>query len=364
MQNERPLALIHSEPLLDTLLQLAAAAGCELMCAPDAMATRRREWQAAPLVLLDEHTARECAEAGLPRRPGVIVLATGDPPEPLWQQAVEIGAEQVISLPAKETWLINALADATDRPAPTAGRVLAVLGGRGGAGASVLSAALALTATKRGSPALLIDCDPLAAGLDQLLGAEGEPGLRWPDLHVGGGRVTASALRAALPGRAAGGPGFAVLSCDRTGNGPDQEALAAVIDAGRRAGDTVICDLPRQVSPVTDVATDRADLAVLVVPAEIRASTGGRLIASRLRERGTRVGVVVRGPAPSRLRAQEIAEAVNAPLLAALRSDVRLPANVDRGIFATRLSRNLRTTADTVLDAITPQLTQPIGGTS
>ena len=61
------------------------------------------------------------------------------------------------------------------------GAAVAVVGGCGGAGASVLAAALAVTAVRHGGRALLVDCDPLGGGLDLVLGAEHVAGLRWPD---------------------------------------------------------------------------------------------------------------------------------------------------------------------------------------
>lgn len=359
MNTDRPLTAINSEPLLDALLQLAAAAGCELERVPD-VAAARRGWSEAPLVLLDEQAAAACARADLPRRPGVTVLSSGDPPDTLWPQALAVGAEHVLQLPADEARLVGLLADATDRPAPTPGRVFAVLGGRGGAGASVLAGTLALAAARRGTGALLVDCDALGGGIDLLLGAETEVGLRWPELRIGGGRVPASALRSALPGRGSGRARLAVVSCDRAGPGPEPEALAAVIDAGRRAGDTVVCDLPRQPCPVADTAVDRADLAVLVVPAEVRAAAGARRIAARLRDRGVRVASVVRGPAPGGLAAEEIGAAIGIPMLAAMRPESGLARAIDRGAFELKPRGPLGVAADAVLDAVLFPTT-PIG---
>ncbi|HKN95879.1 MAG TPA: hypothetical protein VJX10_02085, partial [Pseudonocardiaceae bacterium] len=149
MDTEHPLAVLHDEPILDQTVQLAAVAGCTLDSAPDVVAARRR-WAEAPLVLLDADAVAACVDAGLPRRTGVVVLCSGEPPPELWQQALAIGAERVLSLPAGESWLLSAFADATDRPAAVLGRVVALLGGRGGAGASVLAAAVALTALRSG----------------------------------------------------------------------------------------------------------------------------------------------------------------------------------------------------------------------
>ena len=66
--------------------------------------------------------------------------------------------------------MVAALSDADDDAGPTRARgaVIAVIGGRGGAGASVFATALAHSATE----ALLVDLDPWGGGIDLLLGAE------------------------------------------------------------------------------------------------------------------------------------------------------------------------------------------------
>lgn len=351
MHTDRPLALLTDEPLLDSALQLAAVAGCPVDRAADIVAARRR-WGDAPLVLLDGAAVRACVEARLPRRSGIVVLCGADAPADIWRQALAVGAEKVLSLPSGESWLLSAFADAADRPAPAAGHVVAVLGGRGGAGASVLAAALALTVLRQGRGALLVDGDPLGGGLDMVLGAEWEAGLRWPELRIQGGRVPVSALRSALPGRTSGNARLAVVSCDRDGPGPEPDAMTAVIEAGRRAGDVVVCDLPRHLSPAACAALDRADLAVLVVPAEIRACAAASRVAVRLREHGARVGAVVRGPAPGGLQATDIARTVGAQLLAAVRPEPHLSNALELGNFRPRARGPLVAAAKAILAAL------------
>jgi secretion/DNA translocation related CpaE-like protein len=325
------LVMMSDPELLDAVLRLAAAAGCELhRCVDPTQA--RRQWTDAPLVLLDTPAVERCVRAGLPRRGGVVVAVRGEPPAAVWRQAVSIGAEHVISLPDAESWLVAALTEAAEGR-HRSGAVLAVIGGRGGAGASVLAAAVAVTAVRDGERVLLVDCDPLGGGLDLVLGAEDLDGLRWPDIGVGGGRVPAPALHAALPapvvGRAAGELG--VLSCDRSPQGPSPGAVTSVIGAGRRAGEIVVCDLPRYPTEAAVAALAAADLTVLVVPADVRSCAAGTRVAAVLAEHGGAVRLVVRGPAPGGIDAEEVARALGLPLLVAMRPEPGLARSLERG---------------------------------
>lgn len=326
--DQRCLIMADEPELLDALLRLAAAAGVEVQRVADA-ADARRWWAGAPMVLLECDAARRCADAGLPRRDGVVLVARGRPPDRVWQAAVAVGAAEVVTLPDAEAWLVSALADSMDgsssgRP----GAVVAVVGARGGAGASTLAAATAVAAVRRGAGALLVDCDPLGGGLDLLVGAEQEPGLRWPELSVADGRVRAGALHAALP-RACGG--LAVLSCARTPHGPGRTAVTAVLEAGRRGGDVVVCDLPRYPTEAALAALAGTDLVVLVLPSDLRSCAAGGRVAQVLAEHCGAVELVVRGPSPGGITAAEAARSVGLPLLAAMRPDGALDRGTERG---------------------------------
>ena len=328
----RGLVMTSDAELLDAMLRLAAAAGCELHRVVDA-AQARALWAGAPLVLLDMIAAERCAAAGLPRRGAVVVVARGEPTSDLWRHAVAIGAEHVVTLPDGEGWLVAALAEAAEGEQGF-GAVLAVVGGRGGAGASVLAAAVAVTAVRDGGRALLVDCDPLGGGLDLVLGAEDLGGLRWPDIDVGGGRVPATALHAALPAPVVAGRGsgeLGVLSCDRSDHGPAPAAVASVLDAGRRAGETVVCDVPRYPTEAAVTALAAADLTVLVVPADVRSSSAAARVAAVIAEHGGTPRLVVRGPSPGGVDAAEIARALALPLLAAMRPEPGLARALERG---------------------------------
>ncbi|MFL6141865.1 MAG: septum site-determining protein Ssd [Labedaea sp.] len=345
------MALVEDDALLDDVLKLAAAAGCAVERVPDAAAARAR-WNDAPLVVLDRNGVRACRQLGLGRRGSVVAVCAEPPPTELWQDAVLLGAERVIELPEGEAWLVGVLADVAEGTAGDRGRVLAVLGARGGAGASVFAAAVGLTVLRDGDHTLLIDCDPLGGGLDLVLGAESESGLRWPDLRLKAGRVAASALHSALPGRSRGTARLTLLSGAREGVGPEPDAVAAVLDAGKRAGETVICDLSREFGPAAGAALDRADLAVIVVPAEVRSCVGGKLIGRRLAERGVTARLIVRGPAPGGLRTSEVVDAVGLPLLTAMRPEPRLALCLERGEFRSRRGGPLAAAARATVRAL------------
>jgi secretion/DNA translocation related CpaE-like protein len=343
------LALISEETVLDDLLRLAAAAGCEIERVAD-LAALRAGWQGAAVILLDPGSLETVARAGVPRRSRVLLACGSEPTATTLQAALSLGVERVVHLPNEEDWLVGALADVVDRPAGAIGQTVAVLGARGGAGASVFAAAAACTASKSGRPTLLVDCDPLGGGLDVLLGVEDESGLRWPDVRLTSGRLAASALRSALV--EAGRHGPAVLSCSRDGGGPTAEAVAAVIEAGARSGSLVLCDLPRTLSATAEATLQRADLAVVVVPAEVRACGAARGLLASLAERGVRTGIVVRGPAPGGLRAPDVAEALQVPLLAEMRAEPGLDRLLERGRFVPKARGPLATATGAVLRAL------------
>jgi len=350
-EQHRPLVVMQDEALLDEVLRLAAAAGCEVEVAPDPPAARG-SWLRAPQVLVDGTALQAGLRGQVPARSGVALVCRGQPPDDCWRSAFTAGVEQVLTLPEDEQSLMALLAEVVDGPPAGDGRVLGVVGGRGGAGASVFAAAVAVESARRGEDALLVDCDALGGGIDLLLGAEHDGGLRWPDVSVRGGRVSMQSLRSALPRLTCGGGSLVVLSCAREGAGPSAQGVAAVVDAGVRAGHTVVCDLPRELDAVGWEVVDRADLLAVVVPAEVRATAAAMRVVERLSGRARRVGVVVRGPAPAALPEAAVVEALGVEPLAVMRAEPRLARRTECGEFGPRPGGPLARAAQDVLSAL------------
>ncbi|MFI8348961.1 septum site-determining protein Ssd [Streptomyces sp. NPDC085596] len=329
----RPLIVTEDAALLDDLLRLCAAAGATPEVhhgVPD----HGGGWDGAPLVLVGDDAARRVR--GAARRRGVVLVGRDQDDPDVWKRAVGIGADHVLMLPDGEQWLIDRIADVAEgvgRPALTVG----VIGGRGGAGASTLACALAVTSAHQGLRTLLVDADPLGGGLDVLLGGESAEGLRWPAFAASRGRVGGGALEESLPELHA----LRVLSWDRGDCvAVPPQAVRAVLAAARRRGGTVVVDLPRRLDDGVAEALAQLDMAVLVVPAELRALAAAGRVASAMGMVVRDLRVAVRGPYAPGLDEDEVARLLGLPLIGTVpvepallrpRSTARPPGAAGRG---------------------------------
>jgi secretion/DNA translocation related CpaE-like protein len=313
-RRNRPLLLTTDTELLDDLLGLAAAAGVAVDVAIEPAACRPL-WTDAPLVLMGADVAPGLPSARLEPRPGVLLVARGSPEE-LRELAATAGADEIVGLPSGEAVLLDLLADVAE-PA-TRARVIGVIGGRGGAGASVLAAGIALTAAARG-PAWLVDLDPLGGGSDAGLGAELRIGARWSDLGVLTGRLSPGALRSAVPEV----HGVAVVATTYPAEELAPEAVRTVLSAAGRGPGTVVVDLARHRTAARDAAIATLDELLVVVPSEIRAMLAAGRILGALGSTPAAPRVVVRrttGALPTR----EVLRGVGLPFAGELPDESRV----------------------------------------
>lgn len=356
-----PTVLLASadDLLLDDLLRLAAAAEVTPRVEHDLLGLRRN-WQTAVLIVVGQDLAEPLARTQPPRRPGVLLAARAPTtsarlpplmPTPIgapdtYRHALAIGAEGAFVLPADEAELSTKLSDALDGGTRTA-ITLAIVGGCGGAGATTLAAAVAVTAGRRGLRSMLIDGDPLGGGIELVLGTEHYEGSRWPALLNAAGRVSASALRAALPSV----DGLAVLSWDRSDvTALPPEAMRSVLGAAQRSSDLVVVDLPRRPDPASEEAFVRATSTLVVVPRDVRSCAAAARLVAPLRQVAHDLRVVAREPGLNGLSALDVADHLSLPLAAKLGYERDLPSVLDDGRFDPRPRSALGRAANEVLD--------------
>lgn len=303
--------LISADPLLvDDVRRLAAAAGARLDVTADVDAAARA-WAVAPVVLVGADLLPTVADAAPARRSEVHVVDREEPPESAFRPAVRIGAESVVGLSTGGSWLVELLTDVSDG-VESAGATIGVVGGSGGVGGSVLAAALAAGAAS-GGPSLVVDLDPLGAGIDCLLGAEAEDGIRWDALVASTGRLGARSLRDALPQR----DGVSVLSfADPRPSEVPAYAVREVISAARRGFAVVVLDVPRHGGELLTEVLSRCDAVVLATTLSVPAVRA----ASRVREQlpSAVPAVVVTRGSPAGVSPEDAAALLELPLLHAM----------------------------------------------
>lgn len=218
--------------------------------------------------------------------------------------------------------------------------VLVVVGACGGVGTSTFAALLARQRAAVGSRVALVDLDHGHGGVEVLLGIESRPGARWSDLHGVRGTLSAQDLDGVLPRW----EGVEVLSAGRDGGPPPTPAVRTVWSALVAGCRTVVADVPARMLRDGDVPDDRRVITGVAGSVE-RASRSDLLLVTGQDVVGVAAGLGVRsaiGPGRAqlvlrrrrgaRLAPEEVAEALELPLLAMLPHDRGLAGATDRGL--------------------------------
>lgn len=338
----RVLCISADVVLGDDVQRLAAAAGVSVHLVPDALSAVTW-WSSADLVLVDVAALRQMRALSLPRRPRVVAVTRTTETQQTWRDAVAVGVQTVVTLPAGEAWLLDAVARSGQRDAARA-PVVAVVGGRGGAGASVLTAALARTAAMEDLHCYALDLDPGGCGLQATMGADRLEGVGWHDLGSAIGRIPADVLREELPMIG----GVRILTWTQPGTPlPLPGVVASLLDAASRDADIVLVDLARWflLTSATEetLAVEvlaRTDVVLVVCSADVRsAAAAGRLLGSPTLAGVRQLGLVVRGPAPGALTGEDIAEALGVRLVAAMASEPGIDRIMEDGLPPGRARR-------------------------
>lgn len=327
---------VSTDALLgDDVQRLAAAAGVAVHTVPDALSAVTW-WSTADLVLVDVANLRQVGALSFPRRPGVVALTRARETPQMWRDAVAAGVQTVVTLPAGEDWLLAAVAHAGQRESVRA-PVVVVIGARGGAGASVLTASLARTAVLEELHCYALDLDSGGCGLQATMGLDHVPGVGWHDLGRAVGRIPTDVLRRELPVI----DGVRVLTWTQPGTPlPMPGVAASIVDAASRDADLVVVDLARWLlltaNPDSTLAAEvlaRADMVLVVCPADVRSATAARRLLSTPSLAGvSQLGLVVRGPAPGALTGQDVAAALGIRLVASMSAESGIDRAMEDGL--------------------------------
>lgn len=308
----------------------------------------------ASAVVLGADAVARVALLGRSRTPVVVVAAPADLTE-VWPCALAVGADDVIVPGVRgdlSAWL-RALG-----PAGSPRGAVTVVGGRGGAGATTAAVALSRAMAVARGACVLLDADPWGGGIDLALGAEAVPGARWPDVADLVGPDAVRWLVPALPLV----DGVSVLSHGRPGHAgrpgppaPLSDTVAGVLDACLASGRPVVIDLARRPDAVAAAVLARTRTLVVVVPAEVRACAAAACVVDTVAQAVTDVRLLVRGPSPAGLEAEDVAAAVGVPAFAEVRPEPGLAAALDRGDQVAGSGRSpLRRWASALVDSLQP----------
>jgi len=283
----------------------------------------RRQWRSARLILLGEDLVPLVADASLPRSDHLHLVVAE--PDTWWRTAVDVGASGVLRLDDEAAGVatVGAALDAHRE-----GCGIAVVGGRGGVGATTLAVALGLTAARRRLSAVVVDADPWGPGVDLVAGTERVEGLRWSTLAATAGRVSPGSLAGALPVHR----DLATIGWDVHDDAPVlPDSAGSVWAAATRAFDLVVVDQ----AVGGDDAWSRqvlggSALTVLVVADDVTGVASARRRAAWLRPRSAMLAAVV-AQRPGGLGAHGVAEVVGVPVVARIRPDRTVRTAIDQG---------------------------------
>lgn len=332
-----PVIVAVADPTLHPeALHAVAATGREVVDTLDPREIIKLAHRASAL-LIDSVTAEHAATVrGRPRT--IFLAASAEQAD--YKLALRAGAEDVFVLPGQAPELLSALGR-EDRAKEGAGKTLALMGAAGGVGCSVLAAAVA---ARQGS-AVIVDAQPQSGGIDLLLGIEDAPGLRWSDLPSDTSRVLAHDLLEGLP---ATPEGVRVLTSARNSdNGVNAQAVADVL-ACLGSSAFVVVDSPTH-GEIFEAVAGACDGAVLVVPAEVRATASAFSLGETLRKQRVATAAVLRHRSWSGMDLEDVEELSKLDVLAECANIRGLSKTIELSGMPATLPRPLGTAAGAVL---------------
>lgn len=252
-----------------------------------------------------------------------VFILTGQDMSYVDEEAIRHGAtgylvKQSLKTDALAKSLLDAIAARTgestgkrERPVPgqRAGRLVAMVGAKGGVGTSTVVANVAAALRTRAASVLAVDMRGGPGSLAELLDTEPGPGLGSLRL-VDPAQLDAPRIEAALTGNRAGVRLLAAPSSPVDCGDIEAATAKAVCEAAVRLADVVVVDLPGGASAATREVLAAADLAVVVTDRDPLSLSAARGLVSLLKmwQLSEPIGSVVvsKGSLPDARSATEI----------------------------------------------------------
>ena len=280
--------------------------------------------------------------------PGRTILATGPALAPdLLIEGMRSGIGEYLPSPVSAHDLADALRRAGRRvgrgyAAPTVGRLLTILGAKGGTGVTTAAANAALLLHRQGTRTLLLDLDLEAGNLALTMGLR--PRYSVADLLENFHRVDESLLSSLVVSHRSGVDLLASPLLPESMPGVNGDQASAALRLLRRHYDLVVADLARPYSEFGKAALEAADAVFLMLVPDVLAIHGAKrllpLIRRRAEGRSGRIDVVLNRAGPDdQIQRKDVEEALDLPSVKVLRrEDAAMTSAVNVG--QPLLSRN------------------------
>ena len=250
------------------------------------------------------------------------------------RDAIRAGARGFFLWPAERAELAGATAALGLRRERLGDRravVVAVLGSRGGAGATFVTTHLAASAARRGRECVLVDMDRLFGDVAAALGVPAEPGIRTlADVLPLIEELSEHHLDEILWRHP---QGFRVLLAPEdpeVGEALRGEDYRAVIDVARTCSDVVVLHVPRMLDGVARACLDVADRILVVLSLDVLSFRDAKR-AVTVAGIGERCDFIVNRAARSEITPNDVQRVFGRRPLAVLPSDSSVRAAQDRG---------------------------------
>lgn len=293
----------------------------------DYLAPSSRSMGPAPdAVLVDIRTDKSAlASIGAIKRRfpalGVAIVVAGLEPE-VMLEAMRAGVTEVLSEPINPGQVQAALGRIMAGSAQTVdGKVYAIIGAKGGIGATTIAVNVADAFAKRAGGSLLIDLEMGAGDASVLLGAE--PRFSIADALENTHRLDEAYFKG-LVTRSRSGLDLLAASSRVAASATDPDRLRAVITFATRYYPAVVLDVPRGDLLLLD-SLSWATQIFIVVNHELPTVRSAHRLASRLKPRyGDRLGLIInRSDKHAEISLEDIGKAVNLPTRFVFPSDYR-----------------------------------------